>query len=53
MKEKISYSHLFVCLDEIISYLKSVGYSDLHIEALQRAQQALIALELMNISLHS
>ena len=52
MQEKISYSHLFVCLDEIISYLKSIGYSNTHIEALQQTQQALIALELMNLSVH-
>lgn len=52
MQEKISYSHLFVCLDEIISYLKSIDYSNTHIEALQQIQQALVALELMNISVH-
>lgn len=52
MPENISYSHLFVCLDEIISYLKSTGYSNTHIEALQQTQQALVALELMNISIH-
>lgn len=50
MEENISYSHLFKCLDEIKSYLKSIGYSNNHIEALQQTQQALIALELMNIS---
>ncbi len=50
MQEKKSYSHLFICLDEIITYLKSIGYSNIYIEALQETQQALIALELMNIS---
>lgn len=50
MEENISYSHLFNCLDEIKSYLESIGYSNIHIEALQQTQQALIALELMNIS---
>lgn len=52
MQEQISYSHLFVCLDEIISYLKSIDYSNAHIEALQQIQQVLVALELMNISVH-
>lgn len=52
MEENISYSHLFNCLDEIKSYLKSIGYPNTHIEALQQTQQALIALELMNMSLH-
>ncbi len=50
MQEKISYSHLFVCLDEIILYLKSIDYSSSHIEALEQAQQALVALELINLS---
>lgn len=50
MQEKLSYSHLFVCLDEIISYLKSIDYSNTHIEALQQTQQALVAFELMNLS---
>lgn len=53
MERTISYSHLFFCLDEIISYLKSIGYSNIHIEALQQTQQALLALELMNISIKS
>lgn len=50
MQEKISYSHLFVCLDEIILYLKSIDYSSSHIEALEQVQQALVALELINLS---
>lgn len=50
MEEKISYSHLFVCLDEIILYLKSIDYSSTHIKALQQTQQVLVALELMNLS---
>ncbi len=50
MQEKLSYSHLFACLDEIISYLKSIDYSNTHIEALQQTQQALVAFELMNLS---
>lgn len=50
MQKKISYSHLFICIDEIISYLKSINYSNTHIEALQQTQQALVAFELMNLS---
>lgn len=50
MQEKISYSHLFNCLDEIISYLISTNYSITYIEALKQTQQALVALELMSIS---
>ena len=50
MQEKISYSHLFVRLDEIILYLKSIDYSSTHIEALQQAQQVLVAFELINLS---
>lgn len=50
MQEKKSYAHLFVCLDEVILYLKSINYSNTHIEALQQTQQALVALELMNLS---
>jgi hypothetical protein len=52
MQDIISYSHLFVCLDEIISYLKTTDAPDKYIEALQQTQQVLIALELMNISVH-
>lgn len=50
MQEKISYAHLFACLDEIILYLKSVDYSNSHIQALQQTQQIIVALELMNLS---
>ena len=52
MQDTISYSHLFVCLDEIISYLKTIDSPNKYLEALQQTQQALIALELMNIALH-
>lgn len=50
MQDKISYSHLFVCLDEIMSYLKSLDSPNSYIEVLQQTQQALLALELMNLS---
>jgi len=50
MQEKISYSHLFACLDEIISYLKSTDSPTTYIEVLQQTQQALVALELINLS---
>lgn len=53
MLNDISYSHLFACLDEIISYLKSIRFSDKNIEALQQTQKVLLVLELMNISIHS
>lgn len=53
MQNDISYSHLFTCLDEIISYLKSIHFSDKNIEALQLTQKILVTLELMNISIHS
>lgn len=52
MQEIISYSHLFVCLDEIISYLKTIDSPNKYINALQQTQLALVALELMNISVH-
>ena len=50
--DTISYSHLFVWLVEIISYLKTIDSPDKYLEALQQKQQVLIALELMNIPLH-
>lgn len=50
MQNPISYSHLFVCLDRIISYLKSVGAPNSYIEALQQTQQILVAFEIINLS---
>lgn len=50
MRQNISYSHLFSCLEEIISFLQSIGYSSTHIMALQQIQQGIVALELMNLS---
>ena len=50
MKNKISYSHLFASIDEIISYLKSLNSPDNFIEVLQQTQQALVILELINLS---
>lgn len=50
MQNKISYSHLFVSIDEIISYLKSSDSPEQYIEILQQIQQALVALELINLA---
>ncbi len=52
LNDTISYSHLFVWLVEIISYLKTIDAPDKYLEAPQQKQQVLIALELMNIPLH-
>ena len=50
MQNKISYSHLFISIDEIISYLKSSDSPEQYIEILQQIQQALVALELINLA---
>lgn len=50
METNISYSHIFCCLEEIITYLKSIHYSDEHIDAIKHAQRAILSLELLNLS---
>ena len=50
MQDHISFSHLFASIDEIISYLKSIDSPNNYIKVLQQTQQALVALELINLS---
>ena len=50
MQDHISFSHIFASIDEIISYLKSIDSPNNYIKVLQQTQQALVALELINLS---
>lgn len=50
MKTNISYAHIFKCIEETIAYLKSLNYSEEHIDALKQAEKAILSLELLNLS---
>ncbi|GEM_PF-6152807 len=50
MKTNISYAHIFYCIEETITYLESIHYSEEHIDALKQAKNAILSLELLNLS---
>ena len=53
MQEKISYSHLFSSMDEIILYLQSTNAPKKYIEDLKQTQQLLVIFELLNIVINN
>lgn len=50
MHDYISYSNLFVSINEIIGYLNELNAPTNYIQTLQQTQQAIVALELLNLS---